>query len=69
MFTVFGVFCDKSPGAVRKDLCDWINLNLEKFKQLCFMGMASKDIDVDQWFNNLKSNETLCDEFGLSGLC
>ena len=31
--------------------------------------MATKDIDFDDWFTNLKSNETVCDEFGLSGLC
>ena len=33
MFTMFGVFCDKSAGAVRKDLCEWISANLESFKK------------------------------------
>ena len=33
------------------------------------MGMASKDIDFDEWFIKLKRNDTVCDEFGLSGLC
>ena len=33
------------------------------------MGMASKDIDFDEWFSKLKSNDTGCDEFGLSALC
>ena len=69
MFTMFGVFCDKSAGAVRKDLCEWISVNLESFKRQCFMGMASKDIDFDEWFSKLKSNDTGCDEFGLSALC
>ena len=69
MFTMFGVFCDKSTGAVRKDLCEWISANLESFKKQCFMGMASKDIDFDDWFTKLKSNDTGCDEFGLSTLC
>ena len=45
MFTMFGVFCDKSAGAVRKDLCEWISANLESFKKECFMEMASKDMD------------------------
>ena len=69
MFTAFGVFCDKSPGAIRKHLCEWINDNLEPFKRQCFMGMACKDIDFDVWFTNMKINDTVCDEFGLSGLC
>ena len=69
MFTMFGVFCDKSAGAVRKDLCEWISANLESFKRQCFMGMASKDIDFDDWFSKLKSNDTGCDQFGLSALC
>ena len=69
MFTAFRVFCDKSPGTMRKDLCDWINSNLDMFKQQCVIGMATKDIDFDEWFTNLKSDETVCDEFGLSGLC
>ena len=33
------------------------------------MGMASKDMDFDEWFSKLKSNNTGCDEFGLSALC
>ena len=66
MFTMFGVFCDKSAGAIRKDLCEWISANLESFKKQCFMGMASKDVDFDDWFTKLKSNDTRCDEFGLS---
>ena len=69
MFTMFGVFCDKSAAAVRKDLCEWISANLESFKRQCFMGMASKDIDFDEWCSKLKSNDTGCDEFGLSALC
>ena len=69
MFTMFGVFCDKSAGAIRKDLCEWISANLKSFKQQCFMGMASKDIDFDEWFSKLKSNDTGRDEFGLSALC
>ena len=69
MFTMFGVFCDKSAGAIRKDLCEWISANLESFKRQCLMGMASKDIDFDEWFSKLKSNDTGCDEFGLSALC
>ena len=69
MFTMFGVFCDKSAGAVRKELCEWISANLESFKRQCFMGMASKDMDFDDWFAKLKSNDTVCDEFGLSALC
>ena len=32
------------------------------------MGMASKDMDFDEWFLKLKSNDTGCDEFGLSAL-
>ena len=68
MFTAFGVFCDKSPGVIRKLLCEWISDNLEKFKQQCFMGMACKDIDFDDWFTNIKRNDTVCDEFRLSGL-
>ena len=28
MFTMFGVFCDKSAVAVRKELCEWIGANL-----------------------------------------
>ena len=69
MFTIFGVFCDKLAGAVRKELCEWISANLESFKTQCFMGMASKDMDFDDWFAKLKSNDTVCDEFGLSALC
>ena len=69
MFTAFGVFCDKSPGAIIKHLCKWINDNLEQFKHQCFMGMAYKDIDFDDWFASIKRNDTVCDEFGLSGLC
>ena len=69
MFTMFGIFCDKSAGAVRKELCDTISANLESFKMQCFMGMASKDIDFNDWFTKLKSNDTICDEFGLSALC
>ena len=69
MFTMFGVFCDKSAGAIRKDLCEWISANLKSFKWQCFMGMASKDIDFDEWFSKLKSKDTGCDEFGLSALC
>ena len=68
MFTMFGVFCNKSAGAVRKDLCEWISANLESFKRQWFMGMASKDIDFNEWFSKLKSNDTGCDEFGLSTL-
>ena len=69
MFTAFGVFCDKSPEAIRQHLCDWISDNLEAFKRQSFMGMASKDINFDDWFTNMKRNNTVCDEFGLSGLC
>ena len=66
---MFGVFCDKSAGAIRKELYEWISANLESFKMQCFMGMASKDMDFDDWFTKLKSNDTICDEFGLSALC
>ena len=69
MFTMFGVFCDKSAGAVRKELCEWISANLDSFKRQSFMGMASKDINFDEWFSKLKLNDTGCDEFGLSALC
>ena len=69
MFTAFGVFCDKSPGAIRKLLCEWISDNLEKFKLQSFMGISCKDIIFDDWFANMKRNDTVCDEFGLSGLC
>ena len=47
MFTMFGVFYDKSAGAVRKELCEWISSNLDSFKTQCFMGMACKDMDFD----------------------
>ena len=69
MFTTFRVFCDKSPGAVRKELCEWISVNMESFKRQRPTGMTSKDMDFNEWFSKLKSNETGCDEFGLSGLC
>ena len=69
IFTAFSVFCDKSPGVVCKDLCDWIQSNLEIFKSNCFMGMASRDLDFENWFRNLKSNDTDGDEFCLSALC
>ena len=69
MFTTFGVFFDKSAGAVRKKLCEWISANLESFERQCFMGMACKDMDFDDWFAKLKSNDTVCDQFGLSALC
>ena len=69
MFTMFGVFCDKSAGAIRKELCELINANFELFKMQCFMGMASKDINFEEWLTKLKSNDTGCDAFGLSALC
>ena len=69
IFTTFSVFCDKSPGVVCKDLCDWIQSNLEKFKSHCFMGMASRDLDFENCFRNLKWNDTEGDEFCLNALC
>ena len=69
MFTAFTSFSDNSPGQVRKDMVEWIESNLELFKQQCFMAMAVRDIDFDTWFNQIKSNDFIGDEFCLSALC
>ena len=69
MFTVFTTFAERSPGEVRKDIIDWIEENRESFKLHTFMGMASRDMSFDTWFNNIRSNDYIRDEFCLSALC
>ena len=69
MFTVFTTFRERSPGEVRKDMIEWIEENLESFKSHTFMGMASRDMRFDTWFNNVGSNDYIGDEFCLSALC
>ena len=69
MFTVFTTFGERSPGEVRKDMIDWIEENCESFKSHTFMGMASRDMSFDTWFNNVRSNDYIGDEFCLSALC
>lgn len=50
-------------------MVEWIEDNLESFKQHVFMAMASRDIDSDTWFSNVNSNDYIGDEFCLSALC
>ena len=69
MFAVFIVFRERSPGEVRKDMIDWIELNRESFKLHTFMGMASHDMSFDTWINNVRSIDYIGDEFCLSALC
>ena len=69
MFTVFTTFGEKSPGEVRKDMIDWMEENRESFKLHIFMGMASHDMDFNTWFNEVRSNDYIGDEFCLSALC
>ena len=69
MFTVFTAFGERSPREVRKDMIDWIDSNLESFKSHVFMAMASRDIDFNTWFSEVKSNNFIGDEFCLSALC
>ena len=69
MFTVFTTFGERLPGEVRKDMIEWIEENLESFKSHTFMGMASWDMSFDTWFNNIRSNDYIGDEFCLSALC
>ena len=69
MFKVFTTFGERSPGEVRKNMIDWIEENHESFKSHTFMGMASRDMSFDTWFNNVRSNDYIGDEFCLSALC
>ena len=69
MFTMFTTFGERSPGELRKEMVEWIEANLESFKQHVFIAMASRDIDFDMWFSNVKSNDYIGDEFCLSALC
>ena len=42
MFTMFGVFCNKSAGAVRKDLCEWISLIWSRLRDNVSWGWLAK---------------------------
>ena len=50
-------------------MIDWIEENHESFKLHTFMGMASRDMSFDTWFNKVRSNDYIGDEFCLSALC
>ena len=69
MFTMFTAFGEKSPGELRKDMVDWIECNKESFKTHVFMAMTAKDMEFDTWFNSVRSNDFIGDEFCLSALC
>ena len=61
MFTVFTTFGERLPGELRKDMIEWIEANRESFKAHTFMGMASRDMSFDTWFNNVRSNDYIGD--------
>ena len=47
----------------------WIHDNREQFDKVTFIGMAGKDIELDQWLIDMESPRMIGDEFALSALC
>ena len=46
----------------------WIHDNRDAFDKATFIGMAGKDLDLDQWLLNMESTCTVGDEFALYAL-
>ena len=69
LFSVFSRYSGDEPQIVRELMIKWIHENREKFNKATFIGMASKDIELDQWLIDMESPRTIGDEFALFALC
>ena len=68
LFSVFSRYSGDEPQIVRELMIKWIHENWEKFDKATFIGMASKDIELDQWLIDMESPRTIGDEFALFAL-
>ena len=69
MFSVFSRYSGDEPQTVRALMIKWIHENREQFDKATFIGMAGKDIELDQWLLDMESPRTIGDEFALFALC
>ena len=69
LFSVFSRYSGDEPQTVRELMIKWIHENREKFDKATFIGMTSKDIELDQWLIDMESPRTIGDEFALFALC
>ena len=69
LFSVFSRYSSDEPQIVRALTIKWIRENREEFDKATFIGMAGKDIELDQWLIDMESPKTIGDEFALFALC
>ena len=69
LFSVFSRYSGDDPQTVRALMIKWIHENREQFDKATFIGMAGKDIELDQWLIDMESPRTIGDEFALFALC
>ena len=69
LFSVFSRYSGDEPQIVRELMIKWIHENREKFDKATFIGMTSKDIELDKWLVDMESPRTIGDEFALFALC
>ena len=69
LFSVFSRYSGDEPQIVCALMIKWILENCEQFDKATFIGMAGKDIELDQWLIDMESPRTIGDEFALFALC
>ena len=69
LFTIFSCYSGYDPQIIRALMIKWIHENREEFDKATFIGMTSKDIELDQWLIDMESPRTIGDEFALFALC
>ena len=69
LFNIFSRYSGDEPQTVRALMIKWIHENHEQFDKATFIGMAGKDLKLDQWLIDMESPRTIGDEFALFALC
>ena len=69
LFNIFSRYSGDEPQTVRALMIKWIHENREQFDKATFIGMAGKDLELDQWLIDMESPRMIGDEFALFALC
>ena len=69
LFSVFSRYSGDESQTVCALMIKWIHENHEQFDKVTFIGMAGKDVELNQWLIDMESPRTIGDEFALFALC
>ena len=58
LFNIFSCYSGDEPQTIRALMIKWIHENREQFDKATFIGMAGKDLKLDQWLIDMESPQT-----------